>query len=95
MKGITPLLRTSPPKTVLKGSEDIVSWAFQRPDGGRSFVFTGCHLQESWGLEAMRRFVTNGILWSAGLEVPAAGAPVALDPAELKLNLDPIPAKKK
>ncbi|HLF95065.1 MAG TPA: ThuA domain-containing protein [Planctomycetota bacterium] len=93
MKGVTPLLRTSP-KGGLKGSEDVVSWAFQRPDGGRSFVFTGCHLQESWGLEGMRRFVTNGILWSAGLDVPAGGAPVALDPADLKRHLDPKPAKK-
>lgn len=94
MKGITPLLRTTPPKGSLKGTEDIVSWAFQRSDGGRSFVFTGCHLHSSWGLEAMRRFVTNGILWSAGLEIPSAGAPVALETGELKKYLDPIPAKK-
>ena len=93
MKGITPLLRTSP-KGGLTGSEDVVSWAYARPDGGRTFVFTGCHLQESWGLEGMRRFVTNGILWSAGLEVPAGGAPVALDPDDLKRHLDPKPAKK-
>jgi hypothetical protein len=94
MKGITPLLRSTPPKTTLKDTEDIVSWAYQRPDGGRSFVFTGCHLHESWGLESMRRFATNGILWSAGLEIPAGGAPVALEPDELKKNLDPLPPKK-
>jgi len=94
MKGITPLLRTSPPKQALKGTEDIVSWAFARPDGGRSFVFTGCHLHESWQFEGMRRFVVNGILWSAGLEIPSGGAPVALDPTELKKYLDPVPAKK-
>jgi type 1 glutamine amidotransferase len=94
MTGITPLLRTTPPKGTLKGSEDIVSWAYQRPDGGRSFVFTGCHLHESWGLEGMRRFVANGILWSAGLDVPSGGAPVALEADELKKHLDPVPAKK-
>jgi hypothetical protein len=94
LKGITPLLRTTPPKSTLKDTEDIVAWAYQRPDAGRSFVFTGCHLQSSWGLEGMRRFVTNGILWSAGLEVPAGGAPVAFDPADLKKYLDPIPPKK-
>jgi hypothetical protein len=94
MKGITPLLRTSPPNTTLRGTEDIVSWAYQRPDGGRSFVFTGCHLHESWGLESMRRFVTNGILWSAGLEIPAGGAAVAIGADELKKNLDPLPPKK-
>jgi hypothetical protein len=94
MKGITPLLRSTPPKGTLRDQEDVVSWAYQRPDGGRSFVFTGCHLHESWGLESMRRFVTNGILWSAGLEIPAGGAPVAMDADELKKNLDPMPAKK-
>ena len=94
LKGITPLLRTTPPKTTLKETEDIVSWAYQRPDGGRSFVFTGCHLQSSWGLVGMRRFVTNGILWSAGLEVPAVGAPVALDPGDLQKYLDPVPPKR-
>ncbi|MBI3856152.1 MAG: hypothetical protein HY293_10735 [Planctomycetes bacterium] len=71
-----------------------MSWAYLRPDGGRSFVFTGCHLHESWGLEGMRRFVINGILWSAGLEIPAGGAPVALEADELKKHLDPLPPKK-
>lgn len=94
LKGVTPLLRTTPPKGTLKDTEDIVAWAYQR-DPGRAFVFTGCHLQDSWGLEGMRRFVTNGILWSAGLEVPSTGAPVALDPADLKKYLDPVPPKKK
>jgi hypothetical protein len=93
MKGVTPLLRTSP-KGGLKGAEDVVSWAYERPGGGRSFVFTGCHAHEAWGLEGMRRFVANGILWSAGLEVPPGGAPVALDPADLRKYLDPKPAKK-
>lgn len=91
LQGVTPLLRTAPPKGALKGSEDIVAWAYDRPAGGRSFTFTGCHLHSSWGLEGMRRFVTNGILWSAGLEIPAGGAPVALDPADLKKNLDVKP----
>lgn len=93
LKGVTPLLRTSP-KGGLKGSEDVVSWAYARPDGGRSFVFTGCHAHKEWGLEGMRRFVVNGILWSAGLEVPAGGAPVDLDPSDLKRWLDPKPAGK-
>jgi hypothetical protein len=93
MKGITPLLRTSPPKQELKGTDDVVAWAYERPAGGRSFVFTGCHGHKEWGLEGLRRFVVNGILWSAGLEVPATGAPVALDPADLAKWLDPLPPK--
>jgi hypothetical protein len=94
LKGITPLLRTSP-KGGLKGSEDVVSWAYERPGGGRTFVFTGGHAHKEWGLEGMRRFVANGILWSAGLDVPPGGAPVALDPGDLARYLDPVPAKKK
>ncbi len=95
LHGVTPLLRTSPPKATLKDAEDVVAWAYERPARGRSFVFTGGHLQSSWGLEGLRRFVTNGILWSAGLEIPAGGAPVALDPADLHKYLDPVPAGKK
>ena len=92
-KGLTPLLRTNP-KGDLQGSDDIVSWAYERPGRGRSFVFTGCHLHESWGLEGMRRFVTNGILWSANLDVPSGGAPVALEVDDLKKHLDPVPGRK-
>lgn len=94
--GVTPLLRASPPKgPALKGMEDVVAWTYDRPGGGRSFVFTGAHLHASWGLEGFRRFITNGILWSAGLEIPAGGAPVALDPEDLKKHLDVKPAGKK
>ncbi len=94
--GVTPLLRASPPKgPALKEMEDVVAWTYDRPTGGRTFVFTGCHLHASWGLEGMRRFVINGILWSAGRAIPAGGAPVAFDPADLKKNLDAVPAKKK
>lgn len=94
MKRITPLLRTSPPKVALKGNKDVLSRAFDRPNGGRSFVFTGCHGHNEWGFEGMRRFAVNGILWSAGLEVPAGGAPVELAPDDLQRHLDPKPPAK-
>jgi hypothetical protein len=38
-------------------------------------------LHASFGEEGYRRFLTNGILWSAKIEIPAAGAPVALTAA--------------
>ena len=97
-KGLTVLLRTAPPKSPagLKDTDEgIFSWTYERPDGGRAFVFTGCHMHDSWAIEGYRRLITNGILWSAKVDVPAGGAPVALDPADLKLHLDPRPAKKK
>jgi hypothetical protein len=97
MKGVTPLLRTLPPKSpVGKFTDDdgIVGWAYDRPGGGRSFAFTGCHIHASFGMDGFRRFITNGILWAARQDIPAGGAPVALDPADLKRNFDKRPAKK-
>lgn len=82
LKGITPLLRTVNPKTPAadpQSDDAIVAWAYGRPGGGRSFAFTGCHLHASFAAEGYRRFLTNGILWAAGVEVPAAGASVRLD----------------
>jgi hypothetical protein len=95
-KGVTPILKATPPDSVRgtpaarenKGRSEVVAWAFDRADGGRSFGFTGGHFHRNWGDENYRRLVVNAILWSAGVEVPAEGAKVDLDPAELKKNLD-------
>ncbi len=80
MKGVTPLLKTSSPKAPADqaANDAIVGWAYERPTGGRAFTFTGCHLHESLAQEGYRKFLVNGILWSAGLDVPAEGAPVKL-----------------
>lgn len=101
MKGVTPLLRTASPKGPPgKEATDaaVVAWAFDRPaevgKPGRAFVFTGGHLHASLAEEGYRRFLVNGILWSANVDVPAAGAPVALDPAGLGKYLAKPPAKK-
>ncbi|HYF00557.1 MAG TPA: ThuA domain-containing protein [Planctomycetota bacterium] len=67
LHGVTPLLRTMPPKAALQGTEDIVAWAYERPAGGRSFVFTGVHEHKLWSVDGLRRFTLNGILWAAGL----------------------------
>lgn len=84
-KGITPLLRTTNPKAKAAASnnEPIVSWAYERPQSGRSFGFTGGHLHVSFAEEGYRRFLTNGILWTAGIDIPATGAPVELDTKDL------------
>ena len=96
LKGVTPLLRTKSPKDAGKTSdtEAIISWAYARPNGGRSFAFTGGHLQSSFKQEGYRKFLVNGILWSAGREIPATGAPVKLDASEVMLHLDRKPAAK-
>jgi type 1 glutamine amidotransferase len=85
MKGVTPLLSTVSPKgpAPKEPSDAVVAWAYDRPGGGRSFTFTGCHLHSSFAKEGYRRFLVNGILWSAGVDIPTAGAPVSLPPGEL------------
>jgi hypothetical protein len=96
MKGVTPILKATPPDEVRRteaakqhpGREEILAWAFERENGGRSFGFTGAHFHKNWGDENFRRLVVNAILWSAGVEVPKDGAKVALDPADLNKNLD-------
>lgn len=74
------------------GRPEVVAWAYQRPGGGRSFAFTGCDLHRNWGVEGQRRLVANGVLWSAGVELPAEGAPVPLAGGALSANLDAKPA---
>jgi type 1 glutamine amidotransferase len=90
MTGVKPLLRTTNPKMPAAKLDDnsIVAWAFERKDGGRSFAFTGGHLHVSFAEEGYRRFLTNGILWSAKIDIPTSGAPVALTPAELNAYID-------
>jgi type 1 glutamine amidotransferase len=95
-KGVTPLVRTWSPKATAKptGLQDVVGWAYERPAGGRSFSFTGGHLHASFAQEGYRRFLVNGINWSAGMEVPKEGAKVELDEKLLPTYLKDKAAKK-
>ena len=96
LTGVTPILKATPPDDTRgtedakkhPGREEVVAWAFERPDKGRSFGFTGGHFHNNWGDENFRRLVVNAILWSAKIDVPKDGAKVELDPDELKKNLD-------
>ena len=58
---------------------ETVAWCWNRPDGGRSFGFTGLCLHENWRLPAYRRLVAQAVLWSVKLPVPKDGLPVDLD----------------
>lgn len=53
---------------------EMVAWAWSRPDGGRSFGFTGLHNHAGWYEMTYRRLVANALLWVTGLPVPAEGA---------------------
>ncbi|MFM9029329.1 MAG: ThuA domain-containing protein, partial [Opitutaceae bacterium] len=80
---------------VARGDAQVVSWAFERPDGGRGFGFTGAHYHANWGNEDFRRIVLNAILWLARMEVPAGGVKSTVTADDLSVNLDPKPAVKK
>jgi hypothetical protein len=73
---------------VRRGEPQIVAWAFERPDGGRGFGFTGGHYQTNWGNDGFRRLVLNAILWTAKLEVPATGVACKVTAEDLRQNLD-------
>jgi hypothetical protein len=95
-KGVTPLMSTIGPKDMTtKPEESVVAWAYERENGGKSFTFTGAHLHASLGQEGYRRLLTNAALWTAGVEVPKAGAPVQLDAARLNGYLAPKPVAAK
>ena len=70
-----------------------VSWCVQREDGGRGFGIVMPHFFRNWQNEDLRRFILNGIVWTAKLEVPTAGVKTTLP--ELATfepkSVDPLP----
>jgi putative membrane-bound dehydrogenase-like protein len=70
------------------------AWAFERPDGGRGFGFTGGHFHAGWGQDDQRKLVLNAILWTAKADVMAGGVESKVSEDELKANLDPKQPRK-
>jgi type 1 glutamine amidotransferase len=73
--------------TVIEGETYPIGWAYERPDsnGGRSFGFVGGHFHDNFGEKAFRQGVVNGILWTAHIEVPKNGAPIAISAKDMEL----------
>ena len=64
-------------------------WGVERPDGGRGVGFTGGHYHRNWAIDGFRTLVLNAIVWTAGLDIPAAGVTsLPLTEDELSANLD-------
>ncbi|HVC92792.1 MAG TPA: ThuA domain-containing protein [Pirellulales bacterium] len=72
----------------IEGRDEAVAWAWERPDGGRSFGFSGLHFHENWRHEFYRRLVVQGVLWSLKLPIPPEGAKVEVAEEDLKLNAE-------
>jgi hypothetical protein len=73
-------------KIRVKDQDEMVGWAFERADGGRSFGFTGLHFHQNWERPEYRRLVAQGVLWSMKLPVPEKGLDVDVPESLLKLE---------
>lgn len=73
---VTPLATSLLPPDNPK--PETVAWCIERPDGGRGFGIVMPHFYKNWRVEDLRRFILNGIVWSAKLEVPAKGIQTTL-----------------
>jgi putative membrane-bound dehydrogenase-like protein len=63
-------------QAVSNGEPQHTAWCYERPNGGRSFGFTGGHFHWNWGREEILKVVSNAIIWTANVEVPQTGLPV-------------------
>ncbi len=91
MQNVTPILTAIPPDSTRKrkdgahsgnphirarmGMPEHVAWAYEKPDGGRGFGFTGGHWHWNWAHNDFRKLVLNALVWVSGAEVPPDGVP--------------------
>lgn len=70
---------------VSAGEPQHMAWAYDRPDGGRGFGFTGMHNHFNHGNDSFRTVLLNAAAWVSGLEVPENGVP-SKTPSEEELK---------
>ncbi len=51
-------------EAMIDGRPQTVAWSWQRPDGGRSFGFSGLHFDENWKLPEYCKLLTQATLWT-------------------------------
>jgi hypothetical protein len=74
---------------VAAGKKQVMAWAYDRPDGGRGFGFTGLHNHANLADDSFRTLLLNAVAWVAKLEVPAEGVPSkTLSRDELEMLID-------
>jgi type 1 glutamine amidotransferase len=81
--------------TTIKGKDYPIAWTYERKNskGGRSFGFIGGHFHDNFGDRAFRQALVNGILWTAHVDIPEKGAPIAITAKDMELP--PEEGKKK
>jgi type 1 glutamine amidotransferase len=75
---------------------EIVAWAVQRSDQGRGFGIVMPHFYRNWRQDDLRTLIMNGIVWTAGLDVPNEGVSTAApDLAKFEpASIEPKPRAK-
>jgi type 1 glutamine amidotransferase len=69
----TNLLLATPTEDKMKIGPQIASFAYQRDDGGRGFVYGGLDFRDNLANDNYRKFLLNGIAWAAGVDIPRDG----------------------
>jgi type 1 glutamine amidotransferase len=104
MQGVTPILSAVPPDKTREGDDgphsgnptvrsrkgmaEHVAWAYERPDGGRGFGFTGGHTHWNYGHDQLRTLLLNAVCWIAKVEVPPEGVQTKTPtPEQMEANL--------
>lgn len=62
---------------VSAGKPQHLAWAYERPDGGRGFGFTGYHKFTNLKDDSFRTLLVNAVAWTSKLEIPEGGIPTA------------------
>lgn len=62
-------------KEITEGKAQHMAWAYDRPDGGRGFGFTGLHDHFNLGNDSFRTVLLNAAAWVSKLDVPEDGVP--------------------
>ena len=58
---------------VSEGKTQHMAWAYDRPDGGRGFGFTGLHLHQNLEHDDFRKILLNGVAWVSKQTIPKDG----------------------
>jgi type 1 glutamine amidotransferase len=76
---------------------ETVAWCVERADSGRGFAIVMPHFYKNWTDEDLRRFILNGIVWTAKLAVPQEGVQTTLPPLQTFAPhaVDYVPPPKK
>jgi hypothetical protein len=63
--GVQPVMQAT-----IDGGAETVAWAWQRPDGGRSFGYSGLHFDDNWQRPEYQKLLTRGVRWTLDLPQP-------------------------